>query len=394
MSDTPETPVAEASGAHPAENELRAARTRRRKIDKPNPLEPPVLRAKPDSSPSASKRHVPHGVRHRFVQVGHVYYFQDGAKAFEDHGRRLTTPSENSEVVASLIAIAQVRGWKRVIATGSERFRQEAWRQATTLGIAVRGYKPNEVEQAKLAQELARTREADPAPAPAKRTALPTKDQAPEVPLESRANVAPSPPLDVEDRGAISGALLESGRARYRQDPDGALSYYVRLSTWAGERTVWGTDLERALQEAHSKPQVGDDVVLRREGREPVSIRYADKRPDGTTVTREEVKFRNRWSIETETWLTERAALVAALRNPGKSTERAPPELANARLALRQAELMAEKQIPEERQRTGFVAAVREQLAQRLARGDAVPAPTLRSRSPDLAPRERGALMP
>ena len=36
---------------------------------------------------------------------------------------------------------------------------------------------------------------------------LATKEQAPEVPLESRANVAPPPPLDVEDRGAISGAL-------------------------------------------------------------------------------------------------------------------------------------------------------------------------------------------
>src|SRR5687767_13013860 len=49
---------------------------------------------------------MPQEVAARFVQVGHKYFFPDGERAFTDRGRRLTTPSENTEVVRSLVAIA------------------------------------------------------------------------------------------------------------------------------------------------------------------------------------------------------------------------------------------------------------------------------------------------
>ncbi len=48
---------------------------------------------------------VPEEVRKRFVQVRNHYYFPDGTRAFTDRGHRLTTPSENTEVVRSLVAI-------------------------------------------------------------------------------------------------------------------------------------------------------------------------------------------------------------------------------------------------------------------------------------------------
>src|SRR5690348_16343458 len=48
---------------------------------------------------------VPQSVRDRFVQDGHRFYFPDGAPAFRDLGRRLTTPSENTQVIHSLIEI-------------------------------------------------------------------------------------------------------------------------------------------------------------------------------------------------------------------------------------------------------------------------------------------------
>jgi len=73
---------------------------------------------------------VPQSVRDRFVQDGHRFYFPDGAPAFRDLGRRLTTPSENTQVIHSLIEIARSRGWTEVSVTGTERFRHEAWRQA------------------------------------------------------------------------------------------------------------------------------------------------------------------------------------------------------------------------------------------------------------------------
>jgi hypothetical protein len=390
--------MAESTESQPSpieENELRAARIRERKALKRNPLEPPLVRSVAAPQSSAARRPIPYEVRQRFVQVGKIYYFQDGAKAFEDHGRRLTTPTDNSEVVASLVAIAQVRGWKRLVVRGSERFRQEAWRQATRLGLSVRGYTPSAVEQSKVAQDLARTRLQDSPAAPGPRgRPLPPKDQAPEVPLEPEIREPAASAAQPADRSAISGTLVASGAARYRFEAEGAPSFYVRLATASGERTFWGQDLRRALDSARSSPKVGDEVILRREGREAVSVRYGQRRSDGTTVDREEVKFRNRWSIETAAWLAERAALAQAFTDPSRTTAIPSPELAQARLALRQAELLAERQIPVERQRIGFVAAVRAQLAKRLAKGEAVAAPTLKAQNAELALRERGSRVP
>jgi hypothetical protein len=40
----------------------------------------------------------------------------------------------------------------------------------------------------------------------------------------------------------ISGALVEHGPAKYQFDPDEKESYYARLSTPKGEKTIWGKD--------------------------------------------------------------------------------------------------------------------------------------------------------
>jgi hypothetical protein len=90
---------------------------------------------------------VPQSVRDRFVQDGHRFYFPDGAPAFRDLGRRLTTPSENTQVIHSLIEIARSRGWTEVSVTGTERFRHEAWRQARLAGLNVLGFRPSEEQR-------------------------------------------------------------------------------------------------------------------------------------------------------------------------------------------------------------------------------------------------------
>jgi hypothetical protein len=99
---------------------------------------------------------VPQSVRDRFVQDGHRFFFPDGAPAFRDLGRRLTTVSENTQVVHSLVEVARSRGWAEVTVTGTERFRQEAWRQARLAGLQVRGYRPSDPEQAQLIRALGR----------------------------------------------------------------------------------------------------------------------------------------------------------------------------------------------------------------------------------------------
>ena len=52
----------------------------------------------------------------KFTQVGQRYHFKDGALAFTDRGNRITSPSENTEVIKSVIAIAKERGWSGDIA--------------------------------------------------------------------------------------------------------------------------------------------------------------------------------------------------------------------------------------------------------------------------------------
>ena len=67
------------------------------------PRVPKIARARARSSLALTERLIPDHIRKRFVQVGHRYYFPDGAHAFTDRGTRLVTPSENTEVVKSLI---------------------------------------------------------------------------------------------------------------------------------------------------------------------------------------------------------------------------------------------------------------------------------------------------
>src|ERR1700730_14636558 len=124
---------------------------------------------------------VPQSVRDRFVQDGHRFYFPDGVSAFRDLGHRLTTSSENTQVVHSLIQIAHSRGWTELTVRGTERFRQEAWRQARLAGLGVRGYRPSDPEQAALIRAMARN------------PAHPASAQTDSISAEARASDARAP---------------------------------------------------------------------------------------------------------------------------------------------------------------------------------------------------------
>src|SRR5687767_6752967 len=97
------------------ENSIGPARRRARVAATLPPAAQPG-QSKPPTRPkqSEAKKAVPEDVRRRFVQLKDEYFFPDGAKAFTDRGDRLTTQSENTEVIRSLITIAQSRGWGEV----------------------------------------------------------------------------------------------------------------------------------------------------------------------------------------------------------------------------------------------------------------------------------------
>jgi len=223
----------------PAVNAIQATRKPRRGRDPAGQGAPAAERAFASSGASLAPAStfqradsdpwtVPQSVRDRFVQDGHRFYFPEGSPAFRDLGRRLTTTSENTQVVRSLIEIAHSRGWTEVTVSGTERFRHEAWRQARLEGLAVRGFRATDEQQAQLIRSLARS-----LARPSDAISSDAQPAAPAQPVREAPTHDPS-------RERVVGKLLDHGRDAYRHDPNAEPSYFVRLQTSDGLREIWG----------------------------------------------------------------------------------------------------------------------------------------------------------
>jgi hypothetical protein len=319
---------------------------------------------------------VPQSVRDRFVQEGHRFYFPDGAPAFKDLGRRLTTASENTQVVHSLIQIAHSRGWTEVTVSGTERFRRETWQQARLAGLNVRGYRPSEAEQAQLIRALSRSLVRSPERVDAISVDAGTQASSKEV------QPGPGSLGGQEPRERITGKLVDHGRDAYRHDPNEDPSYFVRLRTREGIREVWGKDIERAVAKSLTQPQIGDEVVLVRTGRDLLTVQRPERGADGELTPKEVDVFRNRWVIEKQEFFEQRAAAAQIVRNEAvgpREAVRQHPELTGTYLNLRAAELASRAlRDPEDQRR--FVAQVRGALADDVERGEPLQPVRLRER--------------
>jgi putative DNA primase/helicase len=331
-------------------------------------------------TPAAAEDHqtVPDHVRQRFVQVGRKYYFPDGARAFTDRGRRLTTPSENTEVIRSLVTIAQARGWKEIVVRGTDPFRREAWFAARLMGLEVRGYRPTDVEQARLVRTLAHRQ-----PRPAEQSA---EAQPPRGPKDSRGARMP-------DRAAaqelMTGRLIEHGRAPFQHDRHQPMSYFAKIETQQGERVIWGVDLERAFGESVTKPRVGDDIGLRSVRKDSVTVRATNRDVSGKVIGERELDaLRNRWIVEKRRFFEARDAAAKAVRDsrvPPRDAVKAHPELVGTYLQIRAAELAAKK-LKDPKDRKQFVSTVRAALADSVAQGEPAPRVKLRERTASRPP--------
>lgn len=93
------------------------------------------------------------------------------------------------------------------------------------------------------------------------------------------------------------GKLIAHGAAPYQHDADNEDSYFVKLQTAAGDKTVWGVDLPRALEDCAARP--GDEVAITHRGKQRVSVpvkeRGEDGKPTGKLITSEVA--RNAWEV-------------------------------------------------------------------------------------------------
>jgi hypothetical protein len=338
-----------------------------------SPTEPNV-----PGGPEKRARAVPDEIRERFIGIGGKYYFPDGAAAFTDHGEKLTTRSENSEVIRSLIAIAQARDWVQVKVTGTERFRKEAWFAAGLVGIEVRGYKPTAFEEERMARAISRRQAGAAGRGP--------DESGNEKSSRSRGAARAEATVSPRDSGPITGHLVDHGRATYQHDPTEPMSYYVRIETPRGDREIWGVDLERAFRESLSRPTIGDEVTARSDSRDPVTVSGAERDAEGRVVGKKEIAaHRNRWIIERTDFLAERAAAAQVFRdasiNPTEAI-RAHPELEGSYLQVQAAKLGAERDIRNPANRARFVERVRTAIATAIERGEPLEPVKLRERTP------------
>jgi hypothetical protein len=307
----------------------------------------------PRSAP-LDTRTVPEDVRERFVRMGRYYYFPGGNVAFEDKGKKVVTRSENTEVVRSLVEIAQARGWQDITVSGTERFRREAWRQATYAGLIVRGYQPTEQDKRQFVRDLAKARSPQdppeplidppravaappyremPAPAAAAREAAPAMSPQSQMPFERGADPQREQPVKASDHRGVrahhadptpaqstsvpeearsearrgtrggsqrsrvyAGRLIEHGEARYKFRDDNEQSYFVRLETANGPKDLWGVDFPRALNQAGVKE--GDLIEVELKGRKSVAVKRPARDAQGRVLGEEEVPaHRNDWDV-------------------------------------------------------------------------------------------------
>jgi len=182
----------------------------------------------------------------------------------------------------------------------------------------------------------------------------------------------------------LVGRLTEHGRANYQFRTDENASYYVKLLTSRGAKTLWGKDLERALNSGETRPKVGDLIGARRTGREAVTV-TARRRVAGGRVVTEQAHHahRTRWVVEKVQFFAERARLARRLRDEQadmRETVRAHPELKSSFLSVRAAEEFATRRIADPKDRERFLSLMREAMAASIQKGE--PLPTVRLRDP------------
>jgi hypothetical protein len=137
---------------------------------------------------------------------------------------------------------AEARGWDALTVTGTEAFREAVWHAARSKDIEVHGY-------------VAGVRESE----------VNAKGEAPNG--QGQAPAMATPPSQAPER--VIGRLVDHGAAQYKSKPEAGLSYFLKLRTREGERTLWGVDLERALIESESRVEIGDLVAVESRGAEP-----------------------------------------------------------------------------------------------------------------------------
>jgi putative DNA primase/helicase len=293
---------------------------------------PAALAPESEDARAARQRLLLEALEKQYILADDKYHFRDrtGEVAFHAQDKRLMTSFETPSVVASMVDLAEARGWSSLKLSGTQDFKREAWLQASLRDIETSGYKPTELDKARLEEIRSERQPAAPAntltrmesgasgrhrfephhedgqPEP-KIPMTPKQDQALKV-LEaimkergdSPAAIAAAHEVAVErlrsDR-VYAGKLIQVGHGPYQDKPGEKLSPFIVLEDDKGARNkVWGVDFPRALGEADAK--IGETLAVVYKGRHPVTVDVPVKDKAGKVVAMEPTEVvRNSWEV-------------------------------------------------------------------------------------------------
>jgi hypothetical protein len=106
-----------------------------------------------DAERDNKARHAFAALEKKYLHSDENYYFRgrENALAFSDKGKNIATPHNDPDVVRSMVELAEAKGWDSIKLKGNdEAFKREAWFQASLKGMDVQGYKPKDVDIARL----------------------------------------------------------------------------------------------------------------------------------------------------------------------------------------------------------------------------------------------------
>lgn len=297
---------------------------------------PPLRDADSDDKPAFV---TPDSLRKRYLIADNKYYFreEEGRVAFEDSGKRLHTEHDDPVVARSMVELADAKKWSIIKVKGSDDFRREVWLAASLREMDVHGYKPSDLDKARLAElqrehlpsarinsiepGIERERAAAPA-APRAPAGLREKDMSKGAPGdalspqqrvavdtlamilrergESEQTIAMASALAAkrfQHQRVVVGKLIAHGAAPYQHDADNEESYFVKLQTAAGDKTIWGADLPRAL--ADSDAAQGDEIAIANRGKARVTVQVRERgengKPTGKVIAGD--VDRNSWQV-------------------------------------------------------------------------------------------------
>ncbi len=348
MPDDP-TPTSPAAESRVPDNSIEPGRKRRRTKDEEterasdSTAKPQISTQIGDLPPAVAKRY--QGEPAKFG--GYIDYYEGaGAKqpAFRDRGAKLEALQTDPATVATLLAVARHRNWSTIKVRGDDDFRREVWREAQALGMEVTGYRPKARDRAELDQlrgggteQAQRTQGA--AAGPAGR-------------VDKTAAAEP---------GVTAGKLIEIGEAPYPRGSDSKPSPFIRVEQEDGKvKTLWGVGLPDALQ--RSGAQVGDDVRVRRDGTDRVTVKVEERDPTtGRTSRYEREVDRHRWEIE-----------ATRFRTTSPAQRRDDPAMAAAQSRLDVVQAVARTRLDDPKAQARVVAAAEARVAEHIAAGRSI----------------------